>query len=173
MGGAEPSPQGASPPKGGSGTRPRSKSKPRVLFGAGMKAGYWGAFSLLQIRGEPWGCIPWGVAPAAMLRGVLRTTGCCSCRVSQGDSDKHVQLWMSSLAAGCNGGDELRGVSEGTKDWVPLGKGGADALCASARPPAQGVQPLLGLSRPAPTLPSQAAYTCLFVFDCLRFSEFD
>lgn len=71
---------------------------------------------------------------------------------------------------------ELRGVfggHGGPGRCVPLGKGGAAALRVGARPPVRVMQPRFGFSWLSPTLPSQAAYTCLFVFDCLRFSEFD
>lgn len=78
---------------------------------------------------------------------------------------------MSTSAAGWTLG--CFGGQVGAGGCVPLGKRGAGALCMRSRPPAQVVQLWVGFSRMTPASPSQAAYTCLFVFDCLRFSEFD
>lgn len=52
---------------------------------------------------------------------------------------------------------------------MPLGKGVSCPLWGLLHV----WEALAWVSPPAPMLHSQAAYICLLVFDCLRFSEFD
>lgn len=146
-----------------------------VPFGAGVKAGYWGAFCCYKAVGDPGGAHPrvlhqrWcsvgchtqaSAARAGCLRGTVMSVSNFGC-----------PAWQLSVMVGMNPGlfwgtQRIGQVCTPGKRWCGCPLCVHKASCPSSAEN-------LGFSRLAPTLPSQAAYTCLFVFDCLRFSEFD